>query len=58
VTSPKPNQRDAAHRLRRRAKRYRDLALTNGDERDVAIMQTISREIDDEAAQIEQKAEK
>jgi hypothetical protein len=55
VTSSNPNQRNAAHRLRRRAKRYRTLAVTNGDEQDVATMKTISREIDDEAAQIEQE---
>jgi len=55
MTSSKPDQRDTAHHLRRRAKRYRDLAMTNGDEHDVAIMKTISREIDEEAAQIEQK---
>jgi hypothetical protein len=55
MASLKPDQLDTAHHLRRKAKRYRDLAITNGDERDVAIMRTLSREIDEEAAQIEQE---
>jgi hypothetical protein len=56
MASSKPDQLDAAHHLRRKAKRYRDLAVTNGDERDVAIMKTLSQTIEEEAAQIEQKA--
>lgn len=48
------DRRTTAHRLRRKAERYRNLALSNGDERDVKVIEALSRESDEEAARIEE----
>lgn len=56
VTAPVAlNRPDAAHRLRRKAERYRNLTISNRANRDVAIIETMIREIDEEAAQIERE---
>ena len=46
-------RRVKAHRLRRKAERYRTLARTNGDDRDVEMMETKATEYGDEASRIE-----
>ena len=42
-----------ARRLRRKAQRYRTLAVTNGNEQDVNTIVTLSLELDEEASRIE-----
>ena len=42
-----------AHELRRKAERYRNLALSIVDKRAVAVIQTMSRELDLRAREIE-----
>lgn len=49
-----PDRLHEAHRLRRKAARYRDLARSNGDARDVKIIETTCRELDEEAARLEE----
>jgi hypothetical protein len=44
-----------AHELRRKAERYRSLACGVNDERALEIIQTMSRELDEKAAQIERE---
>jgi len=45
----------AAHRLRRKAERYRTLSGTNGDERDVEMMEAKAVEHHEEASRIERE---
>jgi hypothetical protein len=44
-----------AHRLRQKAQRFRNLALTNEDDKDVGIMRALSVECDERASRIEQE---
>jgi hypothetical protein len=46
-------RRVKAHRLRRKAERYRTLARTNGDDRDVEMMETKATQYGEEASRIE-----
>ena len=48
-------RRVTAHRLRRKADRYRTLAHTNGDERDVEMLETKAAEHREEASGIERE---
>jgi hypothetical protein len=43
------------HRLHRKAERYRTLSLTNGDERDVEMMEAKAVEHHEEASRIERE---
>jgi hypothetical protein len=45
----------AAHRLRRKAERYRALARTNGDQRDVEMMEAKAVEHHEKASRIERE---
>lgn len=47
------NRRVTAHRLRRKAERYRTLTRSNGDERDVEMMEAKAAKHDEEASRIE-----
>jgi hypothetical protein len=46
-------RRVKAHRLRRKAERYRTLARTNGNDQDVEMMETMATEYGEEASRIE-----
>jgi hypothetical protein len=48
-------RRVKAHRLRRKAERYRALARTNGSDQDVEMMETIATKYGEEASQIERE---
>ena len=49
-----PDRLREAHRLRRKAARYRDLARHNGDAHDVTIIETTCLELDEEATRLEE----
>ncbi len=53
MTKTDLDRRATAHRLRRKAHRYRTLAVTNGDAEDVKAIETLSREHDEEASRLE-----
>jgi len=53
VTNTDLDRRATAHRLRRKAQRYRTLAVSNGNAQDVKIIGALSLELDEEASRLE-----
>ena len=53
MTNTDLDRRATAHRLRRKAQRYRTLAVSNGNAQDVKIIGALSLELDEEASRLE-----